>query len=168
MPRISIREYRESLRNVFHGYDVEAISERHRGFLPRSLRKYALECLRKRSSWRYDRRKQYEILERLDSSLLDYALVLRYLGRVGALKSQENMKDILSKRKYPPVIRKLPQIADAMRPIVANTEADMNAILQQLGWKASIHLSPYRELSSRETLERLSRRLGKKWKRMGK
>jgi len=159
MLKESLRAWREHIGERLKGHDEEAGRRRYRGFLPTSLRGYAISLLR--GDVGYDPRKHYEIRMRLLAAEKDYVLTVRYMCKAESNRLDRRFSQIGSKMRREQ--QRWTVLGDELRPIRWLIENDVNMILGRWGWEAYI---VFRPVPPEPNLETLRRRLARKWKRM--
>ena len=159
MLKESLRAWRERFGERLKGYDEEAVGRRYRGFLPTSLRGYAISLLRGEAG--YDPRKHYEIRMRLLAAEKDYVLTIRYACKAQSDRIGRRFNHVESKMRKEQ--RRWHLLGDELRPLRWLIENDVNMILGRWGWEAYI---AFRPVPPEPNLEALRRRLARKWKRM--
>ena len=161
MLRESLKDWRERRDERLKGYDEEAGRRRYRGFLPASLRSYAISLLRGEAG--YDPRKHYEMRMRLLAAEKDYVLTMRYACRAQSDRTGRRFNQVDSRMRKEQ--QRWTVLEDELLPIRWLIENDVNMILGRWGWEAHI---VFRPVSPEPNLEALRRRLAQKYGRMQK
>ena len=167
MRREPLSERRERPRRLLEGYDEPTGRKRYRGFLSCALRNYAVAYLDAKKPARYDRRKHYEIMKRVKAADEDYALAIRYMGRVESRRLDAMLRRPFRKMPRYTDLRRRQEIGEALKPILRLVETDLNTILGKyhpyVPWRAHITFDYHRPEPNLETLRKV---LARKLKRM--
>jgi hypothetical protein len=166
MQRESLKQYRESLANLLRGYkDPIPSGRRYRGFLPRNLRNYMVAFLLAQNT--YNPKRQYDILKRVESTNLDYALFFEYLTKVEVEKADQALVESSFRKGHSMHLEKWRRTGEVMRPIIRIIENTINEVAGLWGWKAEITYRPYRREPSSQDIAQLRKKL-KRTKRFRK